>query len=118
MNTEIDNEYKRNALILAIRKAYEHSREAHDLVVEEDVDSNVALAYLNSAISLMNSAKAINVCMYDKLQDFDDIYHTFNVFSDEFLNSCATGHSYQWTDSEFIAFEETYKSSIVPDYKL
>ena len=118
MNTEIDDKYKRNALILAIRKGYEHSREAHELIFKEDSEPNIALAYLNSAISSMNSAMAIHTCIEDKIRNFEEIFHKFNVFSDEFLNSCATKHSHQWTDIEFLEFEEEYKHSVVPNYKL
>lgn len=116
MNVEIDDQYKRSALILAIRKGYEDARKAHDLIIEEDVKLNVALAYLNSAISSMNSAMAIHTCIDDKLREFEDIYHTFNVFSDEFLDSCETEHSHQATSAEFLRFEEEYKHSIVPSY--
>lgn len=118
MNVETDNKYKRNALILAIRRGYEHSRDAHKLLFKEDVEISIALAYLNSAISSMNSAMAIHTCIDDKLREFDDIYHKFHVFSDEFLNNCAIKHSHQWTDIEFLEFEKEYKHSIVPDYKL
>lgn len=116
MNVEMDDEYKRRALILAIQKGYEHSRKAHDLIIKEDVELNVALAYLNSAISSMNSAMAIHTCIDDKLREFEDIYHKFNVFSDEFLDSCETEHSHQSTSAEFLEFEKEYEYSIVPSY--
>lgn len=118
MSTEMDDKYQRDALILAIRRGYDHSCKAHALIIKEDAEINIALAYLNSAISSMNSAMAIHTCIDDKLRDFEDIYHKFNVFSDEFLNSCATNHSHQWTDSEFLRFFEAYEHSIVPDYPL
>lgn len=118
MNVETDNKYKRDALILAIRRGYEHSRKAYDLIIKEDSEPNITLAYLNSAISSMNSAMAIHTCIEDELGDFEDILHKFNVFSDEFLNSCATKHSHQWTILEFSEFEEVYKHSIVPNYEL
>ena len=118
MDVETDNKYKRNALILAIRRGYNHSRKAHDLIIKEDVEISIALAYLNSAISSMNSAMVLHACMNDKLRDFEEIHHKFNVFSKEFLNSCATEHSHQWTDFEFLEFEKEYKHSIVPDYAL
>ena len=116
MDVEMDNKHKKDTLILAIRRGYEHSREAHDLLFKEDGELNVALAYLNSAISSMNSAMAIQTCMDDKLREFEDIYHKFNVFSDEFLDNCATKHSHQWTDIEFLEFEKKYRHGIVPDY--
>ena len=116
MDVEMDDEYKRRALILAIRRGYEQSCKAHELIIKEDVELNVALAYLNSAISSMNSAMAIHTCIDDKLREFEDIYHKFNVFSDEFLDSCATEHSHQWTHDEFLEFEKEYKHSIVPSY--
>lgn len=116
MDIEIDDEYKRRALILALRRGYEHSCKAHDLIIEEDAELNVALAYLNSAISSMNSAMAIHTCIDDKLREFEDMYHKFNVFSDEFLDSCETEHSHQSTSAEFLQFEEEYKHSIVPSY--
>lgn len=118
MDVEMDNKHKKDAFILAIRKGYNHSRKAHDLIIREDVEISIALAYLNSAISSMNSAMAIYTCIDDKLRDFENIYHKFNVFSNEFLNSCATEHSHQWTDFEFLEFEKEYKHSIVPDYAL
>lgn len=118
MNVEIDNQYKRSALILAIRKGYENSRKAHDLLFKENVELDITLAYLNSAISSMNSAMVIHTCIDYKLPEFEDIFHKFNVFSDEFLNNCVTKHSHQWTDIEFLEFEKEYKHSIVPDYKL
>ena len=54
----------------------------------------------------------------DKLREFEDIYHKFNVFSDEFLDSCETEHSHQSTSAEFLRFEEEYKHSIVPSYNV
>lgn len=118
MNIEIDDKYQRDALILAIRRGYDHSRKAHELIFKEDVETSIALAYLNSAISSMNSAMAIHTCIEDKLGDFEDIYHKFNVFSNEFLDCCTTKHAHQWTDSEFLRFKEAYEYSIVPVYPL
>lgn len=118
MNVETDDQYQRRALILAIRKGYENSCKAHELLFKEDVELSITLAYLNSAISSMNSAMVIYTCIDDKLREFEDIYHKFNVFSDEFLDSCETKHSHQWTNDEFLQFEEEYKHSIVPDYPL
>lgn len=120
MNAEIDNQYQRSALIVAIRKAYDHSREANDLIFKKGDDINVALAYLNSAISSMNLAKAIHTCIDDKLREFEEIYNRFNVFSDEFLSKCSAIHSSTpwdpWSDITFQIFEDVYKHSIVPDY--
>lgn len=117
MNDEIANKQQRAALILAIRKAYNHSREANDLIFKQDGDNiSVALAYLNSAISLMNSAMAIHTCIDDELREFEEIYHRFNVFSDDFLSNCSTVHSSAWSDITFVLFEDVYKHSIVPDY--
>lgn len=118
MSIEMDDVYKREALILAIRRGYEHSHKAHELIFKEDVETSVALAYLNSAISFMNSAMAIHTCIEDKLREFEDIYHKFNVFSNEFLDCCATKHRHQWTDIEFLRFKEAYEYSIIPDYPL
>ena len=115
----MDVDYKRRALILAIRKAYDHSREANDLIFKKDGDTiSVALAYLNSAISSMNLAMAIHTCTEDNLQGFYDIYDRFNIFSDEFLSGCSTIHSRAWSDIAFVRFEDVYKHSIVPDYPL
>lgn len=120
MNAEIDNRYQRSALILAIRKAYDHSREANDLIFKKEGDISVALAYLNSAISSMNSAMAIHTCIDDKLREFDDIYHRFNAFSDEFLSKCSAIYSgtrsETWSGITFELFENVYTHSIVPDY--
>lgn len=118
MSIEMDDVYKREALILAIRRGYDHSCEAHKLIFKEDVEISIALAYLNSAISSMNSAMAIYTCIDFKLREFEDIFHKFKVFSDEFLDSCATNHSRQWTDIEFTQFKEAYENSIVPGYPL
>lgn len=120
MDVEMDNKHKKDALILAIRKAYDHSREANDLIFKKEGNINVALAYLNSAISSMNLAMAIHTCIDDKLLEFEEINHRFNVFSDEFLSKCSAIYldkwSETWSDITFELFEDVYKHSIVPDY--
>ena len=120
MNAEIDNQYQRSALIVAIGKAYDHSHKANDLIFKKEGDISVALAYLNSAISSMNSAMAIHTCIDDKLREFEEIYHRFNVFSDEFLSKCSDIYSNKrsetWSGITFELFEDVYKHSIVPDY--
>ena len=46
----------------------------------------------------------------------EDILHTFDTFSNEFLNNLSSGHSHQWTDIEFEAFKKSVVDLIAVSY--
>lgn len=110
-----DNLTKKTDTVLnLLTDAYYSSKTFHDILFKDAFDERKQIKsaiFLNKAISLMASAKAIYVSDYENLEkyDIDQIFISFNEFEDEFLECFATDHPHQWTDIQFNRYEESIK---------
>ncbi|GEQ22247.1 hypothetical protein CBU02nite_27530 [Clostridium butyricum] len=72
-------------------------------------DEFIASIFLNKAIAIVASCKAIYYSNLENLEDdrVENIFSKFDIFNNEFLNNISTGHSHQWTDIEFNSFKDS-----------
>lgn len=96
-----------------VTSAMQYAIKSHETLFNEDCDISVSLAYLNAAISRFSSAEALYYAQFDKLEreEAEDLFHQFNVYTDEFLTNVETDHSHQWTDIEFNKLNDIFESS-------
>lgn len=68
--------------------------------------------YMNKAISLMSSAKALYYSHIEKLErsEYEDIFNAFERLNNEFLASFSAEHSYQHTDLYFDDYKQLINS--------
>ena len=94
------------------REAMTDAQKAHDLIFQDSKET-IALAYLNSAISKFSALKALYYARYEILchPEFDNVFMKFRIFHQEMLNNVCKNHSHQWTDIEFLKFEEAFDRS-------
>lgn len=73
----------------------------------------VALAYLTEAHNLFTTAETFykdNEPIFGERSEISETIHKFQVFNKELLTNVRTEHSHQWTDIEFRAFVESFKT--------
>lgn len=102
---------KMDYLKQVISSAFRASEQAHKILfknLNSKQNELIAATYINKAISLISTAKAIYMSNIEQLErdEIEDIFHTFDVFESEFLTNLSTDHSHQWTDIEFDKFKE------------
>lgn len=95
-----------------LRYALLTSTEAHKILFKNSNNKQnelIATTYLNKAISLISTAKAIYISNIEELESYDveHIFNTFDIFESEFLTNLSTDHSHQWTDIEFERFKDS-----------
>lgn len=119
MNNETQKNvfYKIENLKMIISEALQVSEQAHKILFKDSTNKQnelIASTYINKAISLMSSAKAIYISNIEDLErsEVEDIFHYFDVFESEFLSNLSTDHSHQWTDIEFKQFKNSVEAFI------
>lgn len=100
-----------------VRSSFYDARNAHDCIFDENCSVEIALAYLNKAISEHCCCDSLYYAQYDQLGrgEYEDFSHQFDVFAREFLTNVKTNHSHQWTDIEFVRLGEIYNDSVFSD---
>lgn len=103
----------------SIRDAYYVSKESNkilfrDIKLKNASNEIVASIYLNKAISIMESCKAIYYSSIEELENsvVEFIFTKFDIYNREVLRNLATYHSHQWSDIEFHEFEEAVSQLI------
>ena len=101
-------------LKIMVRNSMFAAQKSHDLIFAENKSDNIAVAYLNKAISHITAAEALYYSQYGVLERYevDEIFHLFNAYSDELLSNYETNHSHQWTDIEFTRLKDYFDSSV------
>lgn len=95
-------------------KAHDCLFQASDLEFEDNkalaqIKRESSLAYLSQAYTcaqLSNYAYLQVIEEHGEWQEFESVFHKFEVFNKEFLSSYSISHSPQWTDIEFNSFKE------------
>lgn len=103
------------ALRHMVHSAYFDSKKAHDLIFTYNKDKQIAaLAYLNKAAARMSAAESLYYSHYDILchNDIEGVFNAFDIFSNELIENYSTDHSHQWTDIEFLKFQEALRDSV------
>lgn len=107
--TQIQIEYIKKS----IKNCYYTCNRANNILFRTDSNSNstnevVAISYLNKAISIMESCKAVYFACINELENItvESIFNTFETYTNEMLNNYSTNHSHQWTDIEFNHFKD------------
>lgn len=97
-----------------VRSSFYDARDAHDCIFDENCPVEIALAYLNKAISGHCSCDSLYYAQYGSLgrDEYEDFSHQFDVFANEFMTNVRTNHSHQWTDIEFQKLKEIYDNSV------
>lgn len=110
-----------------LKSTYYSSKKSHDILFSDCNDTHesrynkldksyredrkeiIAALHLNKAIAEYNSLKSYYYSNIIDLEDtrIDDILHSFNRYSNEFLTSLANKHSYQHTDIYFEEFKDS-----------
>lgn len=108
---------KINYIKQIIYDALKSAEKSHSILFKDSFNKQnelIATTYLNKAISLISTAKAIYISNIEKLEkaEVENIFHTFDVFESEFLENLSSNHSHQWTDIEFQKFKESVESFI------
>ena len=95
-------------LFKEIKDTHETRYNNLDEKYREDRQEIVAAILLNKAISVHYSLKAFYYSNYSELEDYriDNVLTAFVRFSNEFLTSVATKHSYQYTDIYYESLKE------------
>ncbi len=106
---------KIESIKILMREAAWSAKNCHEILFQNDnskKDELIAAIYLNKAISLMASAKAVYISDYENLahSEVENIFSEFSLFEDEFLNNLRTNHSHQHTDLKFRDFKSAYES--------
>lgn len=114
---EIFNLRKIEYLKQTISHALSISSQGHEILFKDSHNKQnelIAAVYINKAISLISTAKAIYISNIEKLErtEVEDIFNSFDVFESEFLTNLSTDHSHQWTDIEFLKFKDSVESFI------
>jgi hypothetical protein len=101
-------------LTIIVRSAMFAVIKSHEIIFKEDKNNEIAIAYLNLALSHLATAKAIYYSRYDVLERYevDELFHLFDVYAEELLSNYAEDHSHQWTDIEFIRLKEYFDNSV------
>ena len=96
-----------------VRLSFCDARNAHDCIFDGTCPVEIALAYLNKAISVHCCCDSLYYAQYGSLgnNEYEHFSHQFNVFANEFLKNTRTNHSHQWTDIEFQKLKEIYDYS-------
>lgn len=89
------------------------AQNAHSCIFSKNYPIEIALAYLNKAISEHCCCDSLYYTKYEQLSEmeYENYSHQFDVFAREFLNNVKTNHSHQWTDLEFERLKEIYDNS-------
>ncbi|MBU3171381.1 hypothetical protein [Clostridium estertheticum] len=104
------------AKIEYLKKTISHalriSEQAHDILFKDSQNKQnelIASTYINKAISLISTAKAIYISNIEELErtEVEDIFNRFDIYESEFLTNLSTDHSHQWTDIEFLKFKDS-----------
>lgn len=118
----MDSQNQINAITDCIKDAYHTSIRVIEILFkhldvklsekQETKNELISAIYLNKAISLMASAKAIYISNLVECENsyVEDIFHQFDVFSDELLTNLATNHSHQWTSIEYEKYKDLVTS--------
>lgn len=90
-----------------VRSSFHDACYAHDCIFDEKCSVEIALAYLNKAISTHCCCDSLYYSQYDQLcrNEYE------KTFANEFLTNVRTNHSHQWTDIEFDRLKEIYDYS-------
>ncbi len=90
-----------------------YAKYAHDFIFEETVDNEVAVSYLNVAVSKFSAAEALYCSQLDILEchEAEELFCLFNTFMNELLNNVRTNHSHQWTSIEYENFKRAFDYS-------
>jgi hypothetical protein len=101
-------------LKIMVKTAMFAAIKSHDLIFDENKNDSIAVAYLNKTISHISAAEALYYAKYDDLahNDVEEIFHLFDVYTDELLSNYETNHSHQWTDIEFTRLKEAFDNSV------
>lgn len=96
-----------------VRSSFYDARNAHDCIFDENCSVEIALAYLNKAISEHCCCDSLYYAQYDQLcrGEYEEYSHQFDVFANELLNNVRTNHSHQWTNIEFEKLKDIYEYS-------
>lgn len=97
-----------------VRSSFFDAHNAHDCIFDENCSVEIALSYLNKAISEHCSCDSLYYARYDQLgrYEYETFSHQFDVFANEFLSNVRTNHSHQWTNIEFEKLKEIYNTSV------
>ncbi len=96
-----------------VRSSFIDARTAHDCIFDEKCSIEIALAYLNKAISAHYRCDSLYYAKYDQLErgEYEDYSKQFEIFASEFLTNVRTKHSHQWTDIEFQKLKDIFDYS-------
>ena len=95
-----------------IKETFIYAQDAHQFLFKDyrnEKNEFISGILLNRAISSYTCLKSFYYSNLNELEDsrVEDILHTFDTFSNEFLNNLSSGHSHQSTDIEFEAFKKS-----------
>ena len=95
-----------------ISHALSISTQGHEILFKDSHNKQnelIASTYINKALSLISTAKAIYISNIEELEkpEIEDIFNSFDTFESEFLTNLSTDHSHQWTDIEFLKFKDS-----------
>ena len=96
-----------------VRSSFNDARIAHDCIFDENCSTEIALAYLNKAISEHCCCDSLYYAKYDQLErgEYEDYSHQFDTFASELLTNVRTKHSHQWTSIEFEKLKDIFEYS-------
>ena len=105
----------------SLLSAYIESKTADDILFKNNInehDQIIASLFINKAISIMSSCKAVYYSNIGKLEnsEVEKIFHSFDTYENEFLTNVSTQHSHQWTNIEFENYKDTLSTFINIDY--
>lgn len=115
MNTELflrKKKYLGQLVLDGFQDATYCHRTLFDTISSDESDFSLCLTFLNRAHTYLVSAELLymeNIDLFGERNEFELLFHQFNIFNKEVLDNIRTNHSHQWSDIEFRAFVDAFK---------
>lgn len=103
----------------SIKRCYLEAKRSDDILFRDSEYKNasneiIAVSYLNKAISIMESCKAVYFSCIEELENstVEHIFDKFEIYSHEVLNNFSIDHSHQWSNIQFDEFKDSVEQLI------
>lgn len=91
-----------NVINSAIVSAMKYAKFAHEEVLKDTPNENLAASYIAAALAKCSKAEVIYYTKYyDSNQQLEDFFAQFDTFSNEVLTNIHINHSHQWSALEY-----------------
>lgn len=103
-----------DSLRALIKRAMFYVQYSYKYILDDNVDDNIAIAYLNIASSKMSAAESLYYSRFDELSQTNSkaLFHLFDVYANELLDAVVKKHSHRWTGIGYDNLKECFDNSV------